>query len=130
MYSKVIHKNKTILENAKFATSTFDISFGLMFAGNKKINRGIILKMPTDKDVKYGASVTMLFVFSKLNIIFVNKSMKVVDKVTLKPFMPSYTPKKPAYYVIESEEGTFDNIKIGDKITIENFEKKQKKIFS
>lgn len=119
LMTKLLHNKKVVLDNIKYASSTFEISFGLMFATKKRIRKGIILRMPTVKDVKFGASVTMLFVFHKLEILFVNKEMEVVDKVILKPFVPSYTPKKPAMYVIESEPGTFKSIKVGDKVEID-----------
>lgn len=115
---KLIHKNKTILKNMKYATSTPSIAKGLMFAGKKKIQKGICMKLPTKEDVKYNASVTMFFCFSSLQIIFINSDYKIVDKVTLKPFKANYTPKDKCRYIIESTVGTFDNLKIGDKVEI------------
>jgi hypothetical protein len=117
--AKLIYKNKSILDNMIYATSTFDISKGLMFSTKKKVKRGICLVMPTNKDVKFGASVTMFFCFFDYEILFINSNFEVVDKKILKPFLPNYTPKKPCKYIIESLPGTFKNIKIGDKINIE-----------
>ena len=109
---------KRILSDMRVARSTFAISKGLMFAFKKKISRGICLVMPVSKDVKYGAAVTMMFCFYKMDILFVNSSFKVVDKVELKPWKISYIPREKCKYVIESLPKTFNEIEIGEKVTI------------
>ena len=124
--AKLIHKDKTILPNMKVATGVWEISRGLMFSTKKKVKKGICLVMPTDKDVQFGASVTMLFCFQKLEILFINTKFKVVDKRVLKPWLPNYTPKQPCKFVVEATVGSFRDVKIGDKITFE-FNKKKKK---
>ena len=100
----------------RYLTSVYSISRGLMFASKKKIKKGVCLVMPSEKDGKYGSSVTMMFCFHKMQIIFVNTKMKVVDKVTLRPWKLSYTPKAPCKYILESTPKTFDKIEIGDKV--------------
>lgn len=117
--AKISHDGKIILDKMKYATSTYQISKGLMFSGKTKIKNGMCLVMPSTKDVKFGASVTMMFCFSSMEIIFVNSNMEVVDKVILKPWKISYTPKKECRYVIESLVGTFKNIEIGHVVKIE-----------
>lgn len=117
--AKLYHENKLILSEMKYATSTYEISKGLMFSGKNKIKKGMCLVMPSTKDVKFGASVTMMFCFSSMEIIFVNSDMEVVDKVILKPWRVSYTPKKECRYVIESVSGTFKNISKGDFVNIQ-----------
>ena len=117
--AKLIHKNKIILNEMKYATGNYEISRGLMFARMKKIKKGICLVMPAKKDVKFGASVTMLFCFHPMEILFVNTNLEVVDKRILKPWLPSYTPKAACKYVFESKIGTFKKLKLGDKIKIE-----------
>ncbi len=116
--AKLLHNNKILLNDVKYATNIFAISKGLMFAGKKKIKKGMCLVMPTDKDVKAGASITMLFCFHAMEILFINTNYEVVDKKTLLPWTPSYTPKKPCKFVIESLPGTFKEIKLGDKVEI------------
>lgn len=118
--AKLIHNNTTILDNMKYATSTFSISKGLMLSGRKKVDRGICLVMPSNKDVRYGASVTMLFCLHPLEILFVNSKFEIVDKVILKPWVPNYTPKKSCKYVIEAYPGRLNQIQIGDKVKIDN----------
>ena len=103
----------------KYATNSFELAGGLMFASKKRIERGICLAMPTKKDVRYGCAVTMYFVFYPLEIIFVNSKYKVVDKVVLKPWKSTYIPREAAKYVIESKVGLLENIKVGDSVTIQ-----------
>ncbi len=117
--AKLIHKKKIILKNMKYATRISEISRGLMFASKKRVKSGICLVILSKKDVRFGSSVTMLFCFSSLEIIFVNSKFIVVDKVILKPWRFNYTPKIPSKYIIESSIGTFKNIKIKDTIKIE-----------
>lgn len=117
--AKLIHKKKVILNEMKYLTSMLSISKGLMLSSKKKCKNGVCLVMPTDKDVKFGASVTMMFCLYSLEIIFVNSKFKVVDKVILKPWKITYVPKSECRYVIESYPGNLKEIKIGDTIKIE-----------
>lgn len=114
---KLIHKNKVVLDNMKVASSIFELGFGLMFASKKKIDKGILLKL-SPIDSRYKCATTMFFVFSKLEIIYVNSKNIVVDKVVLNPFKSTYIPKKPAISIIESSVGKFRNIKVGDTVEI------------
>ena len=74
--------------------------------------------MPTEEDVKFGASVTMFFCIHPLEIIFVNTKYEVVDKKVLRTWVPNYTPKEKCKYVIEAYPGILKDIEIGDKIQI------------
>ena len=117
--AKLIHNKKEILSNLKYASSFWDISIGLMFRGKETIKKGICLEMPSSEDIKTGATITMLFCFHPLEILFVNSKHKVVDKTILKPWALAYTPKAACKYVFETTPNTFKNIKIGDNIKIE-----------
>lgn len=115
---KLIFENKIILDNMKYATSALSLANGLMFARKKTVKKGICLVMPSKKDVRYGASITMFFCFHPLDILFINSNFEVVDKKRMYPWQPSYTPKEACKYVIESEINSFKNIKIGDIVKI------------
>ncbi len=116
---KLIHNGRVVLSNMVYATSTWDISRGLMFKGRETVNKGICLVMPSKKNVRFGCSVTMLFCFVDMEILFVDSNFKVVDKKRLKTWTPSYTPKAPCKYVVESVFGKFKDIRVGDLISIE-----------
>lgn len=117
--AKLIHKNKIILKEMVYAKSIWQISKGLMFANKKKVKKGMCLVFPSRKNKKYSSAITMLFCFSKYEILFIDKDFKVVDKTILPPFKLTYIPKKPCKYVIESIPNSFKDIKIGNKIKIE-----------
>ena len=52
-----------------------------------------------------------------LDIIFADADKMIVDMVSIEPWK-TYTPKAPAKYVIEMEEGTINtfNLQIGDEL--------------
>lgn len=116
--SQLIHKGKVILPNVNVMKSIWRISVGLMFASKKTIEIGACLVMPSSQDVRFGSSVTMFFCFYPYHILFVNSNMEVVDRIVLKPWRASYTPKAQARYVFESTAGKFNDIKIGDKVEL------------
>ncbi len=106
---------KNIKLKTKLANNSWQKMKGLMFEDKKKFNYALIFEAP--KESKIGCSVHMIFVFFPIDIIFLNKEKKVVDKITLQPFTPNYTPKKPAKYFIEMPQGKAEKIKIGNKIS-------------
>lgn len=117
--ARLSHKNKVILRNASHLKGVIGISIGLMFASEEKIKKGVILEMPDflGKNYKYG--VTMLFVFHPLDIIFIDREFRVQDKITLEPWRYSYRPKgKGVKYIIETNKGGFDSIKIGERVEL------------
>ena len=116
--SKLIHKGNIILPNVQVMRSIWRISVGLMFAGKDAIERGACLVMPTKQDVRYGSSVTMFFCFYPYHILFVNSKMEVVDRIVLRPWRGTYTPKAQARYVFEATAGKFNDIKIGDSVEL------------
>ena len=115
---KLYHKNKLVLENIIATKTTFQKATGLMLKSKRASKNGMFFNFLKDKEVRYGASITMMFCFFPLDIIFIDKKFRVVDKKTMYPFQITYTPKKKCLYVIEAYKGTFRDIKISDKITI------------
>ena len=61
---------------------------------------------------------------SVVSVALLNVSSLVVDKVTLKAWLPNYTPKAACRYVIESWPGTFDKVHVGDVVEIKTRTKK------
>ena len=105
---------KTIMKKIKHAKTTWQRTKGLMFEDNKKFDYALIFDFPIES--KIGTSLHMIFVFFPIDVLFLNKEKKVVDKVTLPPFQPNYTPRKAAKYVIEMPQGKAKTVKIGNKI--------------
>ena len=117
--AKLIHKNKIILLEMKYATNILDLGRGLMFASKKKIDKGICMVLPRRSEGRVSFAITMLFCFYPYDILFINSRFEVVDKVMLNPWRITYIPKKPCKYVIESSKNKFKNIKVGDVVNIE-----------
>jgi uncharacterized protein len=107
-------ENKILMRNVRFAKNTLERTKGLMFEEKKKFNYALIFEFPLESRV--GTSLHMLFVFFPIDVLFLDKNQKVVDKVTLQPFIPNYTPKKAAKYVIELPKGKTNEVKLGQKI--------------
>lgn len=107
--------NKIIIKNVRFAKTTLERTKGLMFEEKNKFNYGLVFEFPLES--KVGTSLHMLFVFFPIDVLFLDKNQKVVDKTTLQPFIPNYTPKKAAKYVIELPLGKIKGIKLNQKVT-------------
>ncbi len=106
--------NKILMRNVRFAKNTLERTKGLMFEEKKKFNYALVFEFPIES--KIGTSLHMLFVFFPIDVLFLDKNQKVVDKITLQPFIPNYTPKKAAKYVIELPKGKTSGVKLGQKI--------------
>ncbi len=102
----------------KYAASFLSRAKGLMFASKKKIKKGICLALPVKQDSRLKASVTMLFCFYPLEIIFINSTYQIVEKTILRPWKINYTPAKACKYVIEAEVGAFAELAPGHHIEI------------
>jgi len=60
----------------------------------------------------------MLFVFFRLDAIYINENYQIVEIKQMKPFWPYYKAKHKAKYILETTEK--HNLKEGDKLIIEN----------
>lgn len=111
----LLNKSKaTKLGYADMADSFFSRLRGLMLKGS--LERGMILKLPPGRS-RHSSGIHMFFMRIPLDVIFLDAQKKVVDQVNLKPWQV-YTPKKPARYVLELEEGLIisSGTEIGDEI--------------
>ena len=105
---------KILIKNVKFASTSLERTKGLMFEDKKKFNYGLVFEFPFESRV--GCSLHMLFVFFPIDVLFLNKDKVIVDKVTLNPFIPNYTPKKASKFVIELPSGKAKLAKLGQKV--------------
>ncbi len=114
-YVVLINKTKGInFGQLDFADSFMSRFMGLMLRKNPE--NGMILKLPSSRS-RRGSAIHMFFMRFPLDIIFLDDNKKVVDMVSIKPWK-TYTPKSPAKYVVELEEGSINNYKleIGDEM--------------
>ncbi|MDR1722275.1 MAG: DUF192 domain-containing protein [Methanobrevibacter sp.] len=108
-----ITKNKTI-GKVECGNTFYKRLKGLMF--KKEIDMGFILKIPKSK-YKFRSSIHMFFMRKSLEILFIDKNNKIYELTRLKPWK-TYTPKKPAKYVVELKTNSIrdNNIEINDEI--------------
>jgi len=111
----IVNKSKkTNVGYADVADSFFSRFRGLML--KKDLERGLILTIPKGRG-RSGSAIHMFFMRMPLDLLFLDQEKKVVDQVNLNPWQ-TYTPKKPARYVVELEVGsiTSSDTEIGDEL--------------
>ena len=107
--------DKQIIKNVRTAKTPFERMKGLMFEESGKFNYALVLEMP--REARIESSIHMMFVFFPIDVLFLNKEKEVVDKATVQPFLPNYTPKKAAKYVVELPVGKAKSVRLGSKIS-------------
>ena len=115
MGMKLIVNKKILADNVIVYDNFFMKFFGLRFS--KKLKNEAILFV-NKKESRLNSIVDMFFVKFPLDVLWLDKNMKVVDKATLR----TYTfriPKRKAMYIVEIESGKTKEIRTGDKIKIE-----------
>ncbi len=107
---------KTVIDRVKTAEGLWAQFQGLMFERPSRFDYALVFPLPFESRV--GASVHMLFVFFPLDLVFLDKGRRVIDKKEdFRPFSLNYTPKKPAAYFIELPAGRGKDIRIGDELS-------------
>ena len=106
---------KKIIGKTFLAETHWQKMKGLMFEDVKKFNYGLIFCLPRESVAN--ATIHMLFVFFPIDIVYLDKSKKVVDIAkNILPFSLGYAPKKPSKYFIELPAGKSKGIKIGNRL--------------
>ena len=107
------NKSTVIMPKVRFADTSWLRLKGLMFENQSLFDYALVFDLPEESVLH--ATIHMLFVFFPIDIVFLDKNKNVVDIVKgIKPFTPSYSPKKPAKFLIELPEGKANGIKEGD----------------
>jgi len=108
-------KNKQVMPNTRIAATHWNKLKGLMFEKPQQFNYALVF--PLARESIATATIHMLFVFFPIDVVYLNKNKEVVDIVrSLKPFTPSYAPKKPSKFFIELPEGKSKSISLGDEL--------------
>lgn len=115
--SQLLCNNKIIASKIVLCNSFFKKGTGLMFKVKKDIiNTAWIFSFKNSRRV----SVTMMFVFFPIDIIFLDKNNKIIElKENFKPFT-NYTSNQYINSFIELEQGIVKkyNLTLGKKIVI------------
>ena len=116
-YVEIINGSVVLATNAKYCENILPRAKGLMFSKPLKQGSAIVLVSPKEGILE--TTIHMMFVFFPLDIVWLNKNKEVVDFCKgVKPFT-FVAPKKAAKYVLELPCGVCENLKLGDKITLQ-----------
>jgi uncharacterized membrane protein (UPF0127 family) len=111
---RIIHQEsgRVFVERARWCDGFFSKMRGFTFRLKLRPGEGLVLV--ESGEGRLTAGVTMLFCFMNLGVVWVNAKGKVVDTTLAKPWRPSYTPKSPAQFTIETDPALLESIKVGD----------------
>ena len=113
-YVEVVCNNIILTNRAKVIKSSLGRAKGLMFS---KLGGTSGLIFELEKESRRNASIHMLFVFFKIDALWLDSSKRVVDiRRGLTPFIGFARPKEKAKYVLELQSGTAKTIKVGDVV--------------
>lgn len=87
-----------------------------MFTKQIDIDGGIIIA--EKKESTALTTIHMMFMNFDITVLWLDNAMVVVDKVLAKKWVPVYSPKKPAQYVVELHSSKFSEYSVGDKLEI------------
>ena len=103
------------LKNVIIYKNFFNLLGGLRFSKKKQP-----LLLVLNKETRFNTVIDTFFVFYSIDILWLDKNMKIVDfRKNVKPFTFKI-PKKKAKYIIEFSS-RLNNVKIGEKVIIEDF---------
>ncbi len=103
-------KNFVIIDKAEICKSLWSKGTGLML--RKKPDYGMVFVFRKEQR----NAITMFMVFFPIDLLFLDKSKRVVEiKKSLQPFK-DYYPKAKSMYVVELPVGVMRKTAVGDKI--------------
>lgn len=112
----LMHK-KRHFANLEICDSFWKRFMGLMF--RKKLGNGNALLFILPKESRMESSIHMMFVFFPIDVLWLDKNFKVIDKrLNIKPFSFNHTPKESAKYVVEAAAGKFSSLELEEKLSI------------
>ena len=98
-------KDKVWHGRVKVADTFFKRFKGLML--KSRIDYALVFILPGE--ARINATIHMFFMLQSIDILFLDRSMKIVDIKEAKPWR-IYTPKKSARYVIETPPGVANHL--------------------
>jgi uncharacterized membrane protein (UPF0127 family) len=110
------NKNRTIegVLLIKYCDTFLSQLRGLSFRSSLARDEGLLLA--GRRDSRLDSSIHMLFVPFDLSVIWIDSSMRVVDKVLARSWRPAYFSKRPAKYTLEIHPERWDNFEVGDGV--------------
>jgi uncharacterized membrane protein (UPF0127 family) len=98
----------------KYCDSFLSQLRGFTFHSHLSPDEGLLLV--GTRDSRLDSSIHMLFVSFNLTVIWIDSTMRVVDKVLARSWRPAYFSKQPAKYVLEIHPERWGEFEIGDTV--------------
>jgi len=118
--SKIVKLSKSsspaAVVNVKYCDTFFSKLKGLMFSRELKPNNGIIIVEKNES--RMNTAIHMMFMKYDITVLWLDKKMVVIDKILAKRWVPYYSSKKPAQYVVELHQSKFSEYLIGDELVL------------
>lgn len=115
-------KNNEIICYNNLADTFLSRGLGLMLKRSMSQDYGLLIEFPTWTGSRILKTVHGFFMLFSIDLVFIDKDLKVVDIATLRPWK-FYTPKVNCKWVLELNQGVTEdkNIAIGDKLEFKDF---------
>jgi uncharacterized membrane protein (UPF0127 family) len=116
---QVIHQDsgRVLIPHAKWCAGFGSKLRGFTFRRQLNPEDGLVLVEKRDSRIE--SSITMLFVFFDLGILWVNDAGVVVDKTLARPWRLSYVSQVPARYVVEGHPRLLQEVDVGDRLVFQ-----------
>jgi uncharacterized membrane protein (UPF0127 family) len=116
----IINQSQPLVEpvHAGYCDSFWCRLKGLMFHPSLSFQEGLLLVYPRDN--RRDASIHMLWMYTDLAVVWINRAHTVVDICLAKRGKLAYVPQKPASFVLEMAPERIQDFKIDDQILIKS----------
>ena len=103
-----------VASRLKWCTTPFTRGLGLMF--HPPLGQDEAYVFVERWESRSLTTISMLFVFFPIAVIWLDARKKVVDKVLANPFHPYYAPRQPAQYYLECHPRALEKVHVGDHL--------------
>ncbi|MFQ5976450.1 MAG: DUF192 domain-containing protein, partial [Candidatus Hydrothermarchaeales archaeon] len=119
-YEIRVRKNGNIVCHCNIAKSFFSRGLGLMFKWAMPKDEGLLIEFPSWSSSR---AVHGFFMRFPIDLIFIDKDLKVVDVGILKPWR-LYNPKVNCKWVSEVNQGIAEDkdVRVGDELEFKEIE--------
>lgn len=105
-----VYQGKRFLCNSEILRGVRS-NIGLMFQRKLKPKESVILELP-----KMKVQIHTFFVFFPIDLFFLDKNFRVIEKAAIEPWN-AYSQKKKAAFLLEANRGEL-RLKVGDRLRI------------
>lgn len=89
-----------------------------MFSRELKPDYGLIIV--ENNESRINTAIHMMFMNYDITVLWLDKNMVIVDKVLAKKWIPFYSSKIPAQYIVELHQSKFSEYSIGEPLIMFN----------